>query len=127
LGATGVLASAELGTWPGGRWSSSGFYQHGGARTRVAFVGPAPWPLNLRLEFASAWPVPVDSGHDRNLQSQLAVQNSIDYIHQNSVRRKLCQKARDWRWSSARFYESEGREVDPLHPVLTFLPYEFWL
>jgi putative transposase len=66
-------------------------------------------------------------GYDRNLQTKHAVATSIDYIHQNPVRRKLCQKARDWRWSSARYYESDGGELDPLHPVITFLPYEFWL
>ena len=67
------------------------------------------------------------AGYDRNLQTQIAVQSSIDYIHWNPVKRKLCQKPRDWRWSSARYYESEGKEVDPLHPAITFLPREFWL
>jgi putative transposase len=63
-------------------------------------------------------------GYDRNLQTKYAVASSIDYIHQNP---RLCQTARHWRWSSARFYESDGPEVDPLHPIITFLPYEFWL
>lgn len=67
------------------------------------------------------------AGYDRNLQTQVAVQSAIDYIHGNPVERQLCLQSRDWRWSSARYYESEGREVDPLHPVITFLPSEFWL
>ena len=38
----------------------------------------------------------------------------------------LRQKARDWRWSSARFYESDGSLVDPLLPLVTPLPAEIW-
>ena len=66
-------------------------------------------------------------GYDRNLQTKIAVQSSIDYIHRNPVERKLCRKPADWRWSSARYYETDGQDVDPLHPIITFLPYEFWL
>lgn len=55
-----------------------------------------------------------------------AVRASIDYIHNNPVKRGLCQKAREWRWSSARFYESDGTFLDPLLPELTPLPAEFW-
>jgi putative transposase len=65
-------------------------------------------------------------GFDRNLFTVKAVQASIDYIHNNPVARGLSQKARDWRWSSARFYESEGTLFDPLLPRITLLPAEFW-
>jgi putative transposase len=65
-------------------------------------------------------------GFDRNLFTVKAVQASIDYIHNNPVQRGLCQKARDWRWSSARFYESDGTFIDPLLPRTTPLPAEFW-
>jgi putative transposase len=65
-------------------------------------------------------------GYDRNLQTCEAVLASIDYIHLNPVKRGLCPRARDWRWSSARFYESGGTVVDPALPRLTFLPNEFW-
>jgi putative transposase len=51
--------------------------------------------------------------YDRKLQTCEAVLASIDYIHLNPVKRGLCQRARDWRWSSARFYESGGTVVDP--------------
>ena len=64
-------------------------------------------------------------GFDRNLFTVAAVQASIDYSHNNPVKRGLCQKARDWRWSSARFYESDGSLVDPLLPLITPLPAEF--
>ncbi|HUE69488.1 MAG TPA: hypothetical protein VMP01_01255 [Pirellulaceae bacterium] len=64
--------------------------------------------------FLSATPLPVK-----------AVQAAIDYIHNKPVQRGLCKHARDWRWSSARFYESDGSFVDPLHPQITPLPAEF--
>lgn len=65
-------------------------------------------------------------GFDRNLFTVKAVQASIDYIHNNPVQRGLCRMARDWRWSSARFYEEDGTYADPLLPKITPLPAEFW-
>jgi putative transposase len=64
---------------------------------------------------------------DRNLFTVRAVQASIDYIHRNPVERELCVRATDWRWSSARYYESNGQIIDRLLPKLTPLPREFWL
>ena len=61
-------------------------------------------------------------GYDRNLQTEDAVCASIDYIHMNPVRRKLCKTAADWRWSSARWYSSDGRVVDPLLPKIQGVP-----
>jgi putative transposase len=46
-------------------------------------------------------------GFDRNLFSPSAIRASIDYIHNNPVERKLCQRAVDWKWSSARYYLGE--------------------
>jgi putative transposase len=66
-------------------------------------------------------------GYDRNLSTTKAVQSSLDYIHLNPVRRGLCVKATDWRWSSAKYYESEGMLIDPALPKITPLPAEFWL
>ena len=66
-------------------------------------------------------------GYDRNLFTVAAVQGSIDYIHRNPVGRELCVRSRDWRWSSARYYESDGQIVDPQLPKITPLPPEFWL
>jgi putative transposase len=65
-------------------------------------------------------------GFDRNLFTVGVVQASINYIHNNPVKRGLCQNARDWRWSSARFYVEDGAFVDPLLPKITPLPAEFW-
>lgn len=65
-------------------------------------------------------------GFDANFSTAQSVQNAIDYIHRNPVERELAVKARDWRWSSCRFYESEGREVDAELPKIIPLPAEFW-
>jgi putative transposase len=65
-------------------------------------------------------------GYDRNLQTPAAVMSSIEYIHVNPVHRKLVTDARLWKWSSARFYASDGIEIDPDLPRITPMPAEFW-
>lgn len=66
-------------------------------------------------------------GYDRNLRSEAAVLASIDYIHDNPVRRGLCEHAVDWKWSSASHYHCEGQVSDPDLPVISGLPPEFFL
>jgi len=56
-------------------------------------------------------------GFDRNLFSPDAILASIDYIHENPVRHSLCQRAVDFKWSSARFH-LRG-ELDPDLPSLS--------
>lgn len=56
-------------------------------------------------------------GFDRNLFSPQAIEASIDYIHTNPVKRGLCDRAIDWKWSSARYY-IDG-VLDPDLPLLT--------
>ena len=56
-------------------------------------------------------------GFDRNIFSAGAVPASIDYIHRNPVRRKLCVHATDWKWSSARF-QLEGFCDPDLPPMI---------
>jgi len=65
-------------------------------------------------------------GYDRNLQTPSAAQSSIEYLHLNPVWRKLVTQTRLWKWSSARFYESEGQEIDLDLPRITPMPAEFW-
>lgn len=64
-------------------------------------------------------------GYDRNLFDESTIVRAIDYIHANPVRRGLIREAVDWGWSSARWYATDGRVVDPRHPPLTPLPVEF--
>ncbi len=51
-------------------------------------------------------------GFDRNIFSAAALSASIDYIHHNPVKRGLCVRATDWKWSSARFQLQGHRDAD---------------
>ena len=42
-------------------------------------------------------------GFDRNIFTAAAIEASINYIHQNPVKRGLCKRAVEWKWSSACF------------------------
>jgi putative transposase len=44
-------------------------------------------------------------GYDRNLWKPEALWSVVDYLHRNPVRRGLCERPTDWRWSSVRWYE----------------------
>lgn len=59
-------------------------------------------------------------GYDRNLFSPEAIHASLEYIHNNPVRRLLVEAAVDWPWSSARWYAdlSSNFEVDRCDVVL---------
>lgn len=65
-------------------------------------------------------------GYDRNLNTNDVIRASIDYIHLNPVRRGLCQRASDWKWSSARWYETDRKHKDPELPTIHGLPAEFF-
>ena len=65
-------------------------------------------------------------GYDRNLNTAEAVSSSIEYIHLNPMRRGLVGEPLQWRWSSCRFYASDGQDQDPALPKLRGLPAEFW-
>ena len=65
-------------------------------------------------------------GYDRNLTSPEAVNGSIEYIHLNPVRRGLISDPHEWRWSSCRFYATDGQCQDPALPKVQGLPAEFW-
>jgi putative transposase len=60
----------------------------------------------------------VGTGYDRNLRGESAVMAAIDYIHANPVRRGLTDSSTEWKWSSARWYASDGRICDPDLPVI---------
>lgn len=48
--------------------------------------------------------------YDFNLYSRKKIEEKLTYMHLNPVRARLVERAVDWRWSSARWYE-EGRSV----------------
>ena len=65
-------------------------------------------------------------GYDRNLTSPKAISASLDYIHNNLVRWGLCERAIDWRWSSARFYLADPPfQIGDRPPLVHGLPEGF--
>ena len=64
-------------------------------------------------------------GYDRNLNQPRSVLASIDYLHLNPVRRGLCERADQWKWSSARWYLSDGQLHDHDLPHLERISAEF--
>ena len=63
-------------------------------------------------------------GYDRNLYEPSTIEASLNYIHMNPVRKRLCEKTVDWKWSSASWYLS--REIDDELPQLKLLPAELF-
>jgi len=59
-------------------------------------------------------------GYDRNAVELGAIHHQIIYIHNNPVRRSLCEKPEDWYWSSAA--DHAGVRVGPLRIDLQSLP-----
>ena len=53
-------------------------------------------------------------GYDRNLRSVRDIHEKIFYIHQNPVARGLASRPTDYRWSSAKAWESGGDNPLPL-------------
>lgn len=64
-------------------------------------------------------------GFDRNIYQVTALLAEIDYLHANPVRRNLCAKPSDWKWSSAADHEMlrEG----PLAVDLSSLPCSLYI
>jgi len=53
-------------------------------------------------------------GHDRNITTTRTLLNMIDYVHMNPVRKGLVDRAADWKWSSAGWFE--GKPLNDLQP-----------
>ena len=68
-------------------------------------------------------------GDDRNLPSVKAVEAAIAYIHENPVRRGLCDRPADWRWSSARHYQEDGQGAARIGipPLIHGLSWDFYV
>jgi putative transposase len=61
-------------------------------------------------------------GFDRNLFSPEAIALSLEYIHNNPLKRGLCRRAVDWKWSSARYYADVPARQYPGLPMIHGLP-----
>jgi putative transposase len=66
------------------------------------------------------------AGYDRNMNVMAAIESAIEYVHHNPVRRGLCSRIDAWRWSSARFYLSDGKAYDDALPRIQPLSAEYW-
>src|SRR5690606_38206100 len=58
-------------------------------------------------------------GHDRNIINGRTLLAMIEYVHLNPIRKRLVEHARDWKWSSAGWFEGEpknGLEPNPIPP-----------
>jgi REP element-mobilizing transposase RayT len=68
-------------------------------------------------------------GHDRNLRSVKAAGVAIASIHQIPVRRQLCERSADRRWSSVRYYEPDGQGASRLEvaPTIHGLTWDFYV
>jgi putative transposase len=66
-------------------------------------------------------------GYDRNLSSKETVLAAIAYLHLNPVRRGLAARAVDWKWSSACWYASDGKDRDPDLPTIHGPPWELFV
>jgi putative transposase len=65
-------------------------------------------------------------GYDRNITKVSTMLSSIDYLHNNPIRRGLVKLAIDWKWSSARYYMIDPPQQYPTLPQVHSLPAE-WL
>lgn len=62
-------------------------------------------------------------GYDRNITESRTLRSAIDYIHENPVRRRLCERDVDWNWSSARYFHfgeaaANLPRIDPIRSEL---------
>ncbi len=58
-------------------------------------------------------------GYDRNLTSPKAIVASIDYIHDNPVRKNLCAHPSEWPWSSWKQWHQPEAQVRGFMPKIT--------
>jgi hypothetical protein len=56
-------------------------------------------------------------GYDRNIKELKTLRIMIEYIHNNSVPRALVERATDWPWASARFYEGMQDALFRMDPL----------
>lgn len=61
--------------------------------------------LQLQLPVRGFW---MRGYWDRYVRNQAHLNASVDYIHHNPVKAKLCENAEDWEWSSAGAAENDA-------------------
>ncbi len=78
----------------------------------------AAWLEKLRVNRRSARAIyhfwQPGGGCDRNLTNAAIAWQSVEYMHNNPVRRGLAKHPTDWAWSSARWYDGHDDVVLPM-------------
>ncbi len=118
-------------------------YPHSPSYSTAAFLKAIKWPVSqLAIKFLqdqqSPWLEKIrryygdkvehhfwqtGGGYDRNITEPKTLLHSIDYLHHNPVRKDLCERAIDWKWSSAGWYLGS-----PLNNLcIDAIPYEWTL
>ena len=100
--------------YPVSRWAICQFESH--ARNLYAMTEELS-PKNLITH--KFWQ--RGGGYDRNLTTPDIIWASIDYMHNNPVRKRLVEIALDWKWSSAGFYA--GSATYPMRMDFETLPF----
>jgi putative transposase len=73
--------------------------------------------IEYRRRMAAADPMWQAKFYDFNLHSRRKVEEKLTYMHQNPVKAGLVERATEWTWSSARWYD-DGRTVGvPISPL----------
>lgn len=66
---------------------------------------PCPRPSRL-IDSARPWPFWQLRYYDFNVWSKQKIEEKVEYMHFNPVKRELVSSPEDWEWSSARHYQS---------------------
>lgn len=61
-------------------------------------------------------------GYDRNIIFDQELHDVLRYIHNNPVRRGLCGRPGEWKWSSWKHYQDMDAVIDPDLPRLHGMP-----
>jgi len=91
------------------------------ARRAIHFLkeGHSPWLAKItrqRGERTERLFWQSGGGYDRNITCGKTLLRMIDYVHLNPVRRGLVERAVDWKWSSASWFEG-GQSPLPLDSI----------
>ena len=77
------------------------------SRILSAIKRPVAYRLGLagRAGLAHFWQ--PGGGYDRNLWKAATIRKEVDYLHGNPLRKGLCERAEQWRYSSAAYYAGQ--------------------
>jgi len=78
-------------------------------------IGSVTWREVLKVIALSVPTFWEEEYHDHQLRTEERVWATIEYVHDNPVRRGLCARAEDWPWSTANARYRDWIEDEYLH------------